>query len=140
MREAKNGDVLQPGLALVAPGGYHMIARWAGSHYIVATTTGPPVHHQRPSVDVLFDSAARANAAPHTLAALLTGIGADGAAGMLTLRQAGATTFAQNEETCVVFGMPREAIQMGAAQRVLPLDHIATGIDRFASLMAVSRV
>ena len=139
VREAKNGDVLQPGLALVAPGGYHMIPRWVGSHYVVTTNTGPPVHHQRPSVDVLFDSAARTGAGPYTLAALLTGMGADGAAGMLALRQAGATTFAQDEETCVVFGMPREAIQAGAAQRVLPLEHIASGIDRFANSVAVFR-
>lgn len=139
VREAKNGDVLQPGLALVAPGGYHLIARWVGTHYAMTTNTGPPVHHQRPAVDVLFDSAARAGAGPYALAALLTGMGADGAAGMLTLRQAGATTFAQNEETCVVFGMPREAIQLGAAQRVLPLEHIAPGIDRFANSVAVIR-
>ena len=139
VREAKNGDVLQPGLALVAPGGFHMIPRWNSTHYAVTTTIGPPVHHQRPSVDVLFDSAARAGSGPYTLAALLTGMGADGAAGMLALRRAGATTFAQNEETCVVFGMPKEAIQLGAAQRVLPLEHIAAGIDRFADSISLIR-
>jgi two-component system chemotaxis response regulator CheB len=139
VREARNGDVVAPGLVLVAPGGYHMLPRWVGTHYVVTTNTGPPVHHQRPAVDVLFDSAARAGAGPFALAVLLTGMGADGAAGMLTLRQAGATTFAQNEETCVVFGMPREAIALGAAQRVLPLDHIAPGLDRFASSMAQLR-
>lgn len=139
VREAKNGDVVAPGLALVAPGGFHIIPRWVGSHYVLTTNTGPPVHHQRPAVDVLFDSAARAGAGPYALAVLLTGMGADGAAGMLTLRQAGATTFAQNEESCVVFGMPKEAIQLGAAQRVLPLEHIASGIDRFASSIAQLR-
>ncbi len=139
VREAKNGDVVSPGLALVAPGGFHIIPRWVGSHYVVTTSIGPPVHHQRPAVDVLFDSAARAGAGPYALAALLTGMGADGAAGMLTLRQAGATTFAQNEESCVVFGMPKEAIQLGAAQRVLALDQIAPAIDRFANSIAQIR-
>ncbi len=139
VREAKNGDVVAPGLVLVAPGGFHIIPRWVGSHYVVTTSTGPPVHHQRPAVDVLFDSAARTGAGSYVLAALLTGMGADGAAGMLTLRQAGATTFAQNEETCVVFGMPKEAILLGAAQRVLALEHIAGGIDRFASSIALLR-
>ena len=137
VREAKNGDVLEPGLALVAPGGFHIVPRWSGAHYVVSTNTGPPIHHQRPAVDVLFDSAARAGAGSLSLAVLLTGMGADGAAGMLALRQAGAATFAQNEETCVVFGMPREAIRMGAAQRVLPLDLMAAGIDRFASSIAL---
>jgi two-component system chemotaxis response regulator CheB len=139
VREARNGDVVAPGLALVAPGGYHLIPRWVGSHYVVTTNTGPPVHHQRPAVDVLFDSAARSGVGANALAALLTGMGADGAAGMLALRQAGGTTFAQDEETCVVFGMPREAIRLGAAQRVLPLEYIAPGIDRFANSIALPR-
>jgi len=139
VREAKNGDVVAPGLALVAPGGFHLLPRWVGNHYVVTTNVGPPVHHQRPAVDVLFDAAARTGAGPFALAALLTGMGADGAAGMLALRQAGATTFAQNEETCVVFGMPREAIALGAAQRVLPLEHIAPAIDRFANSIALLR-
>src|SRR5678816_244980 len=86
-----------------------------------------------------FDSAVRAGAAPHTLALLLTGMGADGAAGMLRLKEAGATTVAQDEASCVVFGMPREAIRLGAAQRVLPLDHIAASIERFANEVAVHR-
>ena len=139
VREAKNGDVVAPGLVLIAPGGFHIIPRWVGSHYVLTTNTGPTVHHQRPAVDVLFDSAARAGAGPFALAVLLTGMGADGAAGMLTLRQAGATTFAQNEESCVVFGMPKEAIQLGAAQRVLSLDQIAPAIDRFANSIAQIR-
>ena len=139
VREAKNGDVVTPGLVLIAPGGFHLIPRWVGTHYVATLNTGPPVHHQRPAVDVLFDSAARAGAGPYALAAILTGMGADGAAGMLKLRQAGATTFAQNEETCVVFGMPREAIELGAAQRVLPLELMAPGIDRFANSIALSR-
>jgi two-component system chemotaxis response regulator CheB len=95
------------------------------------------LHHQRPAVDVLFDSAARAGASPHTFAALLTGMGSDGATGMLTLHRAGAHTVAQNEESCVVFGMPREAIQIGAASEILPLDHIALAINRFARNVAL---
>lgn len=136
VREARNGDVVQPGLALVAPGGFHLLPRWVGNHYVASLSEGPPLHHQRPSVDVLYDSAARAGAGPHSLAVLLTGMGADGAAGMVALRAAGATTIAQDEASCVVFGMPREAIEAGAVQRVLPLDQIAAHVDRFASSVA----
>ncbi len=139
VREARSGDVVQAGLALVAPGGYHLLPRWTGGHYVVDTNEGPPVHHQRPAVDVLYDSAARAGAAPHSLAVLLTGMGADGAAGMLTLRKAGAATIAQNQQTCVVFGMPREAIERGAVQSVLPLELIGPTIERFASSVALAR-
>jgi len=139
VREAKNGDVLQPGLALIAPGGFHMIPRWMGAHYVVTTTLGPMVHHQRPSVDVLFDSAVRAGAGANTLAVVLTGMGADGAAGLLTLREAGAETIAQDEATCVVFGMPREAILLGAARRVLPLDQVGPALERFADAVALGR-
>ncbi len=133
VREARHGDVVQPGLVLVAPGGQHMILKWELTHYRVELTTGPAIHHQRPAVDVLFDSAVKAGAAANTLAILLTGMGADGAAGMLNLYRAGAATIAQNEESCVVFGMPREAIRLGAAQHIFPLDKIAGAIERFAS-------
>ncbi len=124
VREAAHGDTLRRGLALVAPGGFHMIVRWTGAHYAVELNEGPQLHHQRPAVDVLFDSAVRAGAAPHAIAALLTGMGSDGAAGLLHLREKGATTIAQDEETCVVFGMPKVAIEMQAAQHVLPLQEI----------------
>lgn len=137
VREAREGDVVKPGLALVAPGGYHLIARWNGSHYVAGLNQGPMLHHQRPAVDALFDSAARAGASPHAFAALLTGMGADGASGMLTLHRAGAHTVAQNEESCVVFGMPREAIQIGAVNEILPLDRIALAINRFARSIAL---
>jgi two-component system chemotaxis response regulator CheB len=130
VREAAPGDVVKPGLALVAPGGWHMLLKWQGSRYAVDLTEGPAVHHQRPAVDILFDSAVKAGAGPYVVAALLTGMGADGAAGLLRLKEAGAATIAQNEETCVVFGMPREAIRLGAAQRVLPLEYIGAGIER----------
>ena len=133
VREARHGDVLHRGLALVAPGGFHMILRWQGAHYVVELNEGPPVHHQRPAVDVLFDSAVRAGSAPHTCAALLTGMGTDGAQGLLHLKQNGATTIAQNEETCVVFGMPREAIRLEAAQHVLPIQEIGPKLVELAS-------
>ena len=136
VREAAPGDAVRPGLALVAPGGLHLVVRWTGSHYVVDLNAGPPIHHQRPSVDVLFDSAARSGARDLTFAALLTGMGADGAQGMLSLRRAGAITVAQDETTSVVFGMPREAIALGAAQAVLPLPQIAPAIVRFARRIA----
>jgi two-component system chemotaxis response regulator CheB len=138
VREAKNGDKVQPGLALIAPGGFHMLLRKTAAGYIVELNEGPMVHHQRPAVDVLFDSAVRAGAAPHSLAMILTGMGADGAAGMLKLKDAGATTVAQDEASCVVFGMPREAIRMGAAQKVLPLDQMHFCIERYATDVAVA--
>ncbi len=136
VREAQHGDEIKAGLALVAPGGQHLCVRWMAGRYVAELNEGPQVHHQRPAVDILFDSAAKAGAGPHSQVVLLTGMGADGARGMLVLRQAGATTIAQNEETCVVFGMPREAIRMGAAQKVLPLGHIAAEIVRKANAAA----
>jgi two-component system chemotaxis response regulator CheB len=133
VREASHGDIVQHGLALIAPGGRHLVLKKHGDHYVVELNDGPPVHHQRPSVDIMFDSAVKAGAAPHAAAALLTGMGADGAAGLLQLRQAGAATAAQNEETCVVFGMPREAVRLGAAQRVLPLSRIGSFLEQAQS-------
>ena len=130
VREACQGDVVRPGLALVAPGGWHLLLKWRENHYAVELNDGPPVHHQRPSVDILFDSAVKAGAGPHAAAALLTGMGADGAAGLLRLRQAGAATAAQDEESCAVFGMPREAIRLGAAQQVLALSRIGMFLER----------
>ena len=132
MREARSGDQLHQGLALVAPGGQHMIVRWTGSSYAVQLNQGPLVHHQRPAVDVLFDSALKAGAGPQTVAALLTGMGADGAAGLAALRSAGAQTIAQSQETCVVFGMPREAIRLGGAKYVLDLDKIGVAVEELA--------
>jgi two-component system chemotaxis response regulator CheB len=131
VREAVHGDAVRPGLALVAPGGVHMILKWRDPHYVVELNQRPPVHHQRPAVDILFDSAVRAGAARHAIAALLTGMGADGAAGLLKLLESGARTIAQNEETCVVFGMPKAAIRLGAAQEILPLEHIGPRIEQW---------
>lgn len=136
VREAVNGDRLKSGLVLIAPGGHHLVIRWNGSGYFVELNDGPQIHHQRPAVDVLFDSAVKSGAARNTLAVILTGMGADGAAGMLHLKEAGAATIAQDEESCVVFGMPREAIKLDAAQHILPLDQIAGRIDRFAQALA----
>jgi two-component system chemotaxis response regulator CheB len=124
VKEAENDDVLQAGRVLVAPGDFHMILQKSGGRYHVAIKPGPKVCYQRPSVDVLFCSVAEACGA-NCVAALLTGMGSDGAQGLLRLRQAGAHTIAQDEASCVVFGMPREAIAMGAAAQVLPLPMIA---------------
>jgi two-component system chemotaxis response regulator CheB len=113
------------------------IERIPGGGWRTRLNDGPKVCYQRPSVDVLFRSVAR-EAGGHATGVLLTGMGADGAAGLLEMRRAGAETIAQNEETCVVFGMPREAIRMGAAQHVLPLDEIAGALmKRFAAPVAV---
>jgi two-component system chemotaxis response regulator CheB len=136
VREAKNGDELTPGLALIAPGGKHLIVRWNGSRYVAALNDGPAVHHQRPAVDVLFDSVAKAGGARNTAVALLTGMGKDGAEGMLKLRDNGAVTIAQSEASCVVFGMPREAIRIGAAQMTLDLDDIGPELTRHARRLA----
>lgn len=124
VREAREGDTLHSGLALVAPGDFHMLLRRAGGRYVVNVKGGARVCYQRPSVDVLFLSVAEA-AGRHAVGVLLTGMGNDGAHGLLKMRQAGARTIAQDEASCVVFGMPREAIAVGAAERVLPLPAIA---------------
>jgi two-component system chemotaxis response regulator CheB len=120
VREAADGDRLRPGLALIAPGGYHLTVRKSAGVLEVRVADGPLVCYQKPSVDVLFHSVADAigNAAA---GALLTGMGTDGARGLLRMRERGALTLAQDEATCVVFGMPREAIRLGAAAQIVPL-------------------
>ncbi len=123
VREARDGDPVVPGLALIAPGDKHMLLQRDGARYVVAVKDGPRVHHQRPAVDVLFLSVARC-AGKNAVGALLTGMGADGAKGMVALREAGCYTVAQDEASCVVFGMPREAIKLGGAEEVLPLEKI----------------
>lgn len=129
VKEARNNDTVNPGTALIAPGNYHMIMRRSGARYYVEVKTGPMVHHQRPAVDVLFKSTAQ-YAGPNSIGAILTGMGADGAEGLLKMKQAGAKTIAQDEKSCVVFGMPKEAIKMGAADKVVPLDRVAEEIVR----------
>jgi two-component system chemotaxis response regulator CheB len=126
-------------LALVAPGGFHAVLKWKVSHYAVELSAAPKIHYQRPAVDVLFESAVRAGAGPTCLALLLTGMGVDGAAGMLSLRQAGARTIAQDEKTSLVFGMPRAAIERGAAMKVAALDQMATEIEKYASSVALGQ-
>lgn len=130
VREAVDGEPLLPGTALVAPGNFHLLVQWSGDRYRVRVVSGPPVWHQRPAVDLLFKSAADPMVAPHVLAGVLTGMGRDGAEGLLTLRERGATTFAQDESSSVVYGMPRAAWENGAAQRQIRLDHMAEAIVR----------
>jgi len=123
VKEAANNDGVWRGRALIAPGGFHTLLKRSGARYYVEVRDGPLVSRHKPSVDVLFRSAA-SYAGSNAVAAILTGMGDDGARGILELKEAGATTFAQDEETSVVFGMPKEAIAIGGVDRVLPLDRI----------------
>lgn len=127
VKEASDGDTLAPGRALVAPGNFHMMLRGSADGYRVQVKDGPPVCYQRPSVDVMFSSVATA-AGSKAVGVLLTGMGSDGAQGLLRMKRAGAHTIAQDEATCVVFGMPREAIRLDAADRVVPLPRVASAI------------
>ncbi len=129
VREARDGDAVVPGVALLAPGNHHMLLQLSGARYNVRIKDGPPVHHQRLAVDVLFQSVAR-SAGRNATGVLLTGMGADGAKGMLAMRESGAHTLAQDEASCVVFGMPGEAIRLGAALEVVSLSQIPAAILR----------
>jgi two-component system chemotaxis response regulator CheB len=124
VREAQSGDVVRPGLALIAPGDHHLLLRKQGADFIVELQQGPQVCYQRPSVDVMFCSLAQI-AGANAAGVLLTGMGSDGAKGMLALKKAGAHTIAQDEATCVVYGMPREAVRLGAVDTIAPLHQIA---------------
>lgn len=130
VREARDGDRLERGLVLIAPGGRHMQLRKAAGQYFAAVADGPPVNRHKPSVDVLFRSAADC-AGRDTLAIILTGMGDDGARGMKLLHDKGARTLAQDEATCVVYGMPKEAVALGAVDDVLPLGQMARAITAF---------
>lgn len=123
IKEAKDGDSLGNGLALIAPGNYHMLLKRSGARYYVQVKKGPLVHHQRPAVDVLFHSVAN-HAGGNAIGVILTGMGADGALGLLKMREAGARTVVQDEKSCIIFGMPKEAIKLGAAEKVVPLKNI----------------
>ena len=127
VREAKDNDHVVPGVALIAPGNYHMVLRRSGAQYIVAIKNGPRVHYQRPAVDVLFQSVAKV-AGKNAVGVVLTGMGADGAKGLLAMKDAGAQTMAQDEATSIVFGMPKEAIKMGAANTVVALSKVPQAI------------
>lgn len=129
VKEAEDNDSVTPGTALLAPGNYHMILRRSGARYYVEVKTGPMVHHQRPAVDVLFKSTAK-YAGANAIGVILTGMGADGAEGLLEMKKAGAGTIAQDERSCVVFGMPKEAIKLGAADKVVSIEQIASEIIR----------
>jgi len=127
VREAKNGDVVAPGVALIAPGNQHLLLRRSGASYSVVVKDGPAVHYQRPSVDVMFQSVAQ-NAGKNAVGVILTGMGADGAKGLQMMHETGSHTIAQDEETCVVYGMPKEAVRLGATDEVLPLKQIPQAI------------
>jgi two-component system, chemotaxis family, protein-glutamate methylesterase/glutaminase len=133
VKEAEDGDAVMAGRALIAPGDRHLLLQRNGARYYVKVKDGPPVARHRPSVDVMFRSAAQC-AGPNALGIIMTGMGDDGAEGLLEMRKAGASTVAQNEETCVVFGMPKEAIARGAAGRVTPLQAIPAEIKRMRDL------
>ncbi|MCX7238870.1 MAG: chemotaxis response regulator protein-glutamate methylesterase [Burkholderiales bacterium] len=132
VREARDGDRLERGVVLIAPGGLHMQLRKAAGQYFAVVRDGPAVNRHKPSVDVLFRSAAEC-AGRDALGIILTGMGDDGARGMKALHDCGARTIAQNEETCVVFGMPKEAIKLNAVDEVLPLEQMARAILQFDS-------
>lgn len=127
VKEAKDGDSIIPGMALIAPGNYHMELRRNGARYFVTTNQEPHVKRHRPSVEVLFESVAK-YAGANAVGVIMTGMGDDGANGLLRMKESGAKTIAQNEESCVVFGMPKEAIKLGAANTVVSLDRITPTI------------
>lgn len=127
VKEAEDGDAIEPGRVLIAPGNFHLSVE----RRVARVRDGAPVHYQRPAVDVLFESVAR-EFGRDAAGVILTGMGADGAAGMLAMKRAGARTIAQNQASCVVFGMPREAIRMGGVDDILPLESIATELSRYA--------
>jgi two-component system, chemotaxis family, protein-glutamate methylesterase/glutaminase len=127
VKEAEDGESVRPGFAYIAPGSRHMLLQRTGLRYHIAVKDGPPVSRHRPSADVLFRSAAQ-YAGPNVLGIIMTGMGDDGARGLLEMRKLGATTRAQDEESCVVFGMPKEAIACGAVEKIVSLNQISKEI------------
>ncbi|MGF1584725.1 MAG: chemotaxis response regulator protein-glutamate methylesterase [Bacteroidales bacterium] len=127
VKEAENNDTVIRGRALIAPGNKHLLLKRSGARYYVEVKDGPLVNRHRPSVDVLFRSTAR-YAGRNAIGVIMTGMGSDGASGLLEMKEAGAVTIAQDEKSCVVFGMPNEAIKLGAVKSILPLDHIAGSV------------
>jgi len=130
VKEGKNGDSLIQGQAIIAPGNYHMSIKRNGAMYRIETNQEAPIHHQRPAVDVLFDSASK-YVGPNAIGVIMTGMGSDGATGLLKMKESGAKTIAQDENSCVVFGMPKEAIKLGAADKIVPLHKIPENILSF---------
>ncbi len=138
VKEAVDGDRILPGHAYIAPGGFHLSVERSGANYIARVRDGEPVNRHKPSVEVLFDSAARV-VGQNALGVMLTGMGADGARAMKTMRDAGSWNVCQDEASCVVFGMPREAIAHGAAHEVLPLQRIAPAlVERLRSTVGIA--
>lgn len=137
VKEAQGGERILPGTVFLAPGGYHLRVVRSGADYVTQISEQPPVHRHRPSVDVMFDSLAEAGG-PNVIAMLLTGMGKDGAQGLLKIRQAGGFTLAQDEASCVVYGMPREAVQLGAAVEELPLEALAPRVLEFLEPQGVA--
>ena len=131
VKEAENNDTVIPGRVLIAPGNKHMLLKRSGARYFVEVKDGPLVNRHRPSVDVLFRSTAQ-YAGNNSIGVIMTGMGADGAKGLLEMKNAGAKTIAQDEKSCVVFGMPKEAIKLNAADKIMPLDKIASQVMSLA--------
>ncbi|MBK8575217.1 MAG: chemotaxis response regulator protein-glutamate methylesterase [Elusimicrobia bacterium] len=132
VREAKDGDRVVPGVILVAPGGWHMVLTKSGADYLVRIKDGPLVHYQKPAVDVLFQSVAK-TAGANAIGVILTGMGSDGAKGLLAMRESGSLTISQDEATSLVFGMPKEAIALDAACEILPLNNIAGRVLKYVA-------
>src|SRR5690349_10383860 len=132
VKEASSGDSVIRGMALIAPGNRHTLLKRSGARYYVEVRDGPLVSRHRPSVDVLFRSVAR-YAGKNAVGVIMTGMGDDGARGMAEMKQAGAQTIAQDEETCVVYGMPCEAVKHGGVDKVLPLERIAPEVLRLCA-------
>ncbi len=130
VREARNGDSITPGLVLIAPGDYHMVVRRSGARYYVEIGSGDKVSGHRPSADILLNSVAKI-AGSNAIGVILTGMGGDGAKGLLNMRNAGARTIGQDEASCIVYGMPKVAYELGAVEKQLPLHKIANGILEF---------
>lgn len=135
VREAENGDLVQRGQALIAPGNHHLLLKREGKDYYVEVKDGPLVSRHRPSVDVLFRSAAR-YAGKNAVGIIMTGMGDDGAHGMKEMHDAGAYNIAQDEATCIVYGMPGEAVKAGAVDKIVPLQEIAATMLNAAKLKA----
>ncbi|MDR2034692.1 MAG: chemotaxis-specific protein-glutamate methyltransferase CheB [Helicobacteraceae bacterium] len=136
VKEAEDGDEALTNLALIAPGNRHMVLRKSASKYYVEIISGDKVSGHRPSVDVLFNSVAEC-AGANAVGAILTGMGGDGARGLLKMRKAGAKTVAQDEKTCVVFGMPKVAIELGGVDKIVPLEMVASAVMQFVAEIGV---
>lgn len=135
VKEAEGGERILPGHAYIAPGDAHLLLTRSGANYMTELSDAPPVNRHKPSVDVLFDSAAL-HAGKNAVGVILTGMGKDGAAGMLKMREAGAYNFSQDEASCVVFGMPKEAVARGGVHEVLPLNELPTRVMNYLALDA----